>query len=184
MLSFWKNCKIGAKLQAAFALVMLVFVAALAGVFVVNQHVVAEQTVQGTQSIPSRVNIFQMELAARSADDEGWFYITNHNPEASARYLANYRQHVADLLSELERATKFANDDVERAAIADYHKFLNGPQGYLQSNEDAFAAKSAGRYADAIKTYGDTSVAPLVDAGQRYWTDSNAQVDASKVRES
>ncbi len=184
MLSFWNNCKIGVKLQAAFALVMLVFLGALTGVFVVNGRVVAEQAVQGTQLIPARVNIFQMELAARSADDEGWFYLANRNPAAAARYLANYRQHIADLLTDIERATTFADDDAERAAIADYHKFLDGPQGYLQGNEVAFAAKSAGKYADAIKAYGDTSVDPLVDAGQKYWNDINAQVDASKVRES
>lgn len=39
-------------------------------------------------------------------------------PAASARFLANYRQHVAELLSEIERAQKFANDDVELTAIA------------------------------------------------------------------
>jgi hypothetical protein len=36
VLTFWSNCKLGVKLQASFALVMLIFGAALIGVFVVN----------------------------------------------------------------------------------------------------------------------------------------------------
>lgn len=39
MLSLWSNCKIGVKLQAAFALVMFLFVAAVVVVFFLNQKV-------------------------------------------------------------------------------------------------------------------------------------------------
>jgi methyl-accepting chemotaxis protein len=184
MLYFWNNCKIGVKLQAAFALVMLVFLAALGGVFVVNQHVAAEQAVQGTQLIPARMNIIVAEMNIRAADDDGWWYVVEPQPAKAAQYLVNYRRDLPNLQSALEQATALANDDTQRAAIAEYRKFLDGPQGYLQGNEDAFKLKAAGKYADARKSYDGVPVTPLVDAAERYRADIMKQVDASKVRES
>jgi hypothetical protein len=37
MLKFWSNCKLGVKLQSAFALVMFVFVAAIIAIFVLKR---------------------------------------------------------------------------------------------------------------------------------------------------
>jgi len=184
MLSFWNNCKIGAKLQAAFALVMLVFLAALAGVFVVNQHVAAEQAVQGTRLIPARIAIIMAEMNIRAADDDGRWYVVEPQPAKAAHHLVNYRRDLPNLRSALEQATALANDDMQRAAVAEYRNFLDGPRSYLQGHEVAFELKAAGKYTDAINSYDGVPVAPLVGAAERYRADIVKQVDASKVRES
>jgi hypothetical protein len=152
-------------------------------VFVVNQHVAAEQAVQGTQLIPARMAIIMAEMNIRGADDDGWWYVVDPQPAKAARYLVNYRRDLPNLQSALEQAAALANDDTQRGAIAEYRRFLDGPQGYLQGNEDAFRLKATGKYAEAVKSYDGVPVTPLVDAAERYRADIVKQVEASKVRE-
>src|ERR1035441_9958933 len=158
MLKVWTNCKLSLKMQAAFGLVMLIFVAALVAMFVVNQKVAALQNAQNTQLIPARMSIILTELTFRSADDDGAWYIMERRPApAAAGDMAKYRQDLVTLHEDLDKATKLANSDVQRAALDEYHKFLDGPQGYMQGNEDAFSLKAAGKISAAEKQYVDNS---------------------------
>ena len=58
MLNFWNNCKLGVKLQSAFALVMLLFIAALAGVY--------------TTLVPARaaINISEIDSTAHALHEQ------------------------------------------------------------------------------------------------------------------
>jgi hypothetical protein len=51
----------------------------------------------------------------------------------------------------LAKATKFANNGTQRAMIADIHAAADGPKGWLQSNERAFALKAAGKGNAALR---------------------------------
>jgi methyl-accepting chemotaxis protein len=182
MLKVWTNCKLSLKMQAAFGLVMLIFVAALVAMFVVNQKVAALQNVQNTQLIPARMSIILTELTFRSADDDGAWYIMERRPApAAAGDMAKYRQDLVTLRAYLDKATKLANSDVQRGALDEYHKFLDGPQGYIQGNEGAFALKAAGKIAAAEEKYVDTSLDPVMGATEKYRTDVVAEIDASNV---
>src|ERR1035441_9767476 len=101
MLSFWSNCKIGVKLQAAFALVMLIFVAALVGVSFLNQKVAAAQNLQDTQLVPSRSNIKDVEIDINSARADGWFYIATADRAEGLRHLGKYRADLVDLRAKI-----------------------------------------------------------------------------------
>src|ERR1035441_2596610 len=142
MLKFWSNCKLGVKLQSAFALVMLVFVAALVGVLAANAKIQALTALQTTTLIPARAQSNLILISGLRADDEGAYYLMDRRPVESAQYLAAYRHDLAAFRAHLEAATNLANNDTQRALIADIHKATDGPQGWDQVNEDAFYAKS------------------------------------------
>ncbi|MGD0472961.1 MAG: methyl-accepting chemotaxis protein [Candidatus Velthaea sp.] len=182
--AIWKNCKLGVKLQAAFGLVMLIFVVALTGVFYFYEKVAAVTVVQNTQLVPARIAILRTELYARSVDDDGGYYVTERRPERAAKYLAVYRQDLATFQTELAKAAALATTDEERGAIADYHTFLDGPDGYLEGNEKALALRAAGKFAAAIPAYFDTPIDPLVKAGNRYRDSINVALNAGFAEQS
>ena len=78
MLSLWSNCKLGVKLQASFALVMLVFVAAIIGIFVTNAKIKALATLQSTMLIPARAVANQVASVASSKPDTHGHFKTGH----------------------------------------------------------------------------------------------------------
>jgi hypothetical protein len=92
MLKFWSNCKLGVKLQSAFALVMLVFVAALVAVFAANAKIQALTALQTTTLIPARAESNLILISGWRADDEGAYYLMDRRPVESAQYLAAYRR--------------------------------------------------------------------------------------------
>jgi methyl-accepting chemotaxis protein len=181
MLPAWKNIKLGLKMQAAFAAVMLVFIGAITGIIVLYERVGALHVTQKTLLDPARTSILRAELLARGADDDGAYYTLDHRPAQSAAALNSYRRDVEELKGELANAERLARTDTERSAIADYHKFLDGPQGWFQGNEDAFALKAAGKFVEAEKSYSETSAIPLVEAGEKYRKDIDALVEESDV---
>lgn len=182
MIGFWKNVKLSAKMQGAFAAVMLLFVGAITGIIVLYEKVGDLHVLQKTQLDPARTSILRAELLARGADDDGAYYVLDRRAAQSAAELASYRRGVEELKAELANAERLAQDDTERSAIADYHKFLDGPQGWFQGNEDAFALKAAGKFVEAEKSYCDTSAIALVEAGEKYRKDIVALVDASDAQ--
>jgi methyl-accepting chemotaxis protein len=179
MPKFWSNCKLGVKLQSAFALVMLIFVAAIIAIFVVDAKVSALNTVIERQLHPARVAILRTELFARSADDDGGLYTMELRPKQAAEYMVTYRSDLTQFNAELAAATALVQNDEQRAAIADIHKALDGPQGYLQQNEDAFALKSAGKTNEAARAFVNISVSPILNAGETYRTNVKGLVEAA-----
>jgi methyl-accepting chemotaxis protein len=178
-LKFWSNCKLGVKLQAAFALVMLVFVAAIIGIFVANAKVEALATLQSTTIIPARSAANRIGTFAASADDDGAYYVVDRRPAEAAQRLAKYRLSVASYQEELAKATKFADNDTQRAMIADIHAAADGPKGWLQDNEDAFALRSAGKFDAAMRAYFIAAPDALLSAAAKYRLDTASQSDAS-----
>ncbi len=153
MLTFWNNRKLGVKLQAAFALVMLVFIAALAGVFAANAQIKVLTSLQTTTLVPARSASNRLQISGFTADDEGAYYLMDRRPAESARYLAGYRHDVAAFRDTLAEATRLANDDKQRALIAAIHKAVDGPQGWYQGNEAALSLKAAGKLDEAERAY-------------------------------
>jgi methyl-accepting chemotaxis protein len=176
VLTFWNNCKLGVKLQSAFALVMLLFVGALVGVFVISAKVAAVHNVQQAQLHPANTAILQMEVSGRGADDDGGYYVMERRPAEAARYLADYRRDLATFKDALEKASQFASSDTQRDAIAQSRKFLDGPQGWYQAEEDAFKLKAAGKFSEALKYYSATPATTFVTQGTRYQKDIESQI--------
>ena len=179
MLKFWSNCKLGVKLQSAFALVMFIFVTAIIAIFVLDAKVAALNTIIEQQLHPARVAILRMELFARSADDDGGLYTMELRPKQASEYMVSYRRDLTQFNAELAAATALSRNDEQRTAIADIHKALEGPQGYLQQNEDAFAIKAAGKTKEATFAFVDTSMSPVIDAAEKYRTNIKGLVDAA-----
>jgi hypothetical protein len=119
MLTIWNGCKLSVKLQASFALVMVIFAAAIVGILCVNAKVAAVNAVVHDRLSPSRVAILRTELFARSADDDGAYYIRGRDPAKAAAYLASYRDDITQYDSEFSTAAKLAVNDVQRSALAE-----------------------------------------------------------------
>jgi methyl-accepting chemotaxis protein len=179
VLNFWSNRKLGVKLQAAFAVVMFIFVAAIIAIFVLDAKVAALNTTIEQQITPARVAILRTEFFARASNDDAGEFMMELRPKLDAQYMAAYRNDLKELSAELATATALVQKDEQRAEIADIHKALDGPHGYFQQNEDAFALKAAGKTKEASLSYLDTSAAPVFDAGEKYRTSINARAEAA-----
>ncbi len=153
MRTFWSNCKLGVKLQSAFALVMLVFIVAIIGVFVANAQVKALTTRQTTVLVPARAASNRLEISGFMADDDGAYYLMEHRPTQSAQYLASYRRDIAAFRGYLEDAVRLVDDDKQRAMMVHIQKAIDGPNGWYQGNENAFALKAAGKFAAAERSF-------------------------------
>ena len=178
MLTFWSNCKLGVKLQASFALVMLIFGAALVGVFIANAKVDSLIALQTTTLIPARAAINQLKAIGFQTDDEGAYYLLEPRPAESKAYLASYRRDLAVFRADLDQITALANSDRQRALIADIHKAVDGPTGWYQGNEEAFGLKGAGKIAAAQRGY-VSSPPPFAAAVDEILVDVRNQSDAS-----
>jgi methyl-accepting chemotaxis protein len=171
VLRFWNNCKLGLKMQAAFGVVMLIFVAALVGVFVAYDRVAAVHAFQDHRLVPARVGIRNAWLYARSADGDGWAYLAELRPAEAAQDLANYRRDLVAFNEALQTASRLATTAEQRGASAQFHNEMTGPQGFIAGNEHAFSLKVAGRYDAALKAYGESSFMPIEASAAKYLKD-------------
>jgi diguanylate cyclase (GGDEF)-like protein len=179
VLSFWSNCKTGVKLQASFALVMLVFVAAIIGIFAANEKVEALASLESKTIVPARSAANRLEMFAMKADDDGAYYLGDRRPAQASQRLAKYRLDVASYQAKLAEASKLSNNDAQRALIADIHAVADGPKGWLQGNEHAFALKAAGKFDAAQRSYFDSPPNSVVSGADKFLLDTIAQSDAS-----
>jgi methyl-accepting chemotaxis protein len=179
VLKFWSNCKLGVKLQSAFALVMLVFIAAIIGIFVSNAKVEAIATLQATRIVPARAASNRLQMFAALADDDGAYYIGDRRPASAAQRLARYRRDVASFQAKLAEAATLVDDDSQRAVIADINTAANGPKGWLRGNDDAIALKAAGKFDAALSAYFDSPPDAVLDATDKFRLANVAQSAAS-----
>jgi methyl-accepting chemotaxis protein len=149
-------------------------------VFAANAKIQALTALQTTTLIPARAESNLILISGWRADDEGAYYLLERRPVESAQYLAAYRRDLAAFRAHLEAATNLANNDTQRALIADIHKTTDGPQGWEQSNEDAFALRAAGKLAAAQRNY-TLSPPEFVSTLEKYRLNVVAQTDASYV---
>jgi hypothetical protein len=180
MMKFWSNCKIGVKLQASFALVMLVFGAALVGMFAANAKVSALTVLQVSTLVPARSAVNKMMISGYAADDAGGYYLMERRPAQKAVYLADYRRELAAFRANLSLAERLAGNDTQRGLIAEIHKTTDGPQGWYQGNEDAFALIAAGNVTAAQSSY-SASPPEFVSAVDNLRKSLVAESDASYV---
>jgi methyl-accepting chemotaxis protein len=179
VLRFWNSCKVGVKLQAGFALVMLVFAANLLGVLADNARVQSIATRLSTTIVPARAMANRIATYVATADDDGAYYVADRRPARAALRLAAYRQGIDEYKATLAAAEKLADNDVQRARIADIHAAADGPKGWLAGNENAFALRAAGNFEAAAKSYFDTPPNAILIAAKNYRIDTAAQSDAS-----
>ncbi len=168
MLTFWSNCKLGVKLQSAFALVMLVFVAALVGLVVVIDDISIKQEHKAAKLLPAQTAATRAGAMFRTADDDGAYYIMDSDPRSALQRLTTYRADVAEMSTEMTTVTALANNDEQRKALADFNAFMNGATGYLQGNEQSFTQKAHGQKDLAEKAYIGSSPVPAGAALSRY----------------
>jgi methyl-accepting chemotaxis protein len=159
---------------------MFVFVAALVGVFFLNQKVAAAQNLQDTQLVPSRSNIKDALIDINMARADGWFYVATTDRAEGVSHLGKYRADLVDLRTKVDIAAKFQNDSTELSALADYRNLLDT---YVQGNQAAFALKSAGKDPAAITAYGNMHAAPIILAGERYRDEAANRIAANVVEE-
>jgi methyl-accepting chemotaxis protein len=179
MLTFWNNCKLGVKMQAAFGLVMLIFVGAIIGILVVNQKVAALNQVQNVQLVPAEVAILKTAWAFRSADDDGGYYTMEKRVAPMAADLANYNAEIVTLDAFIKDATDLARGNAQRAAIAEIKNFLYAPHdGYVAGNVASFKEKVEGQYAKSVSDYANGATQPFTDAVLKYKSDVNVKVSA------
>jgi diguanylate cyclase (GGDEF)-like protein len=121
----------------------------------------------------------QVALFAATADDDGAYYIGDRRPAEAAQRLAKYRLDVASFQAKLVDASKLANNDKQRALVAAIHAAAEGPKGWLQGNDDAFALKAAGKFDAAARSYFMETPDDILSAAKKLWLSSLAQSNAS-----
>ena len=99
-------------------------------------------------------------------------------PESRCTILTRFREEETKLNGASAAATALAQNDTERAALADYRALVEGPRGWNRRNTDALALRAAGRYREAQNTFLVNTTQPMVDAAERYRTDITDLIDA------
>jgi methyl-accepting chemotaxis protein len=182
VLRFWNDLKLSLKLQAAFALVILIFVCALVAEAMLNERAAAVNAVQNTQLYPSLVATIRVEQVLKNVEDDGGLYMLESRPAEAAQDLDNYRRDLVALQATMVQ-TDVDSTEAHRQANAALHKFMDGPEGYLQRHENAFALKAAGKLAQAQQTYTSILIAPVIDVGDKFAATVSSQIDAGKEAE-
>ena len=139
----------------------------------------ALDTFEATTIVPARSAANRIAIYAATADDDGAYYIGDRRSAQAASRLAKYRLDVAAYQAEAAKASKFADTDRQRALIADIRMAADGPKGWLQSNEDAFALKAAGKFDAAARSYFEETPNHILSAADNFRLDTVAQSDAS-----
>jgi hypothetical protein len=177
---FWSHCKIGVKLQAAFALVMLIFAAALIGGFIENAKVEALTKLQEVTIVAGRSAANRLAIAIGRTDDVGAYYVGNRSANA-VKYLTMYRQNVALFQSTFTEVASLADDDLQRALVAKMRTAADAPDGWLQGNEKAFALRAGGKFDAAAKVYFEAPPDDVYAAALAYQDDAQAEYTVSNA---
>jgi hypothetical protein len=108
----------------------------------------------------SKYAMLQFRYMLRRLDDDGAYFVLERRPAKAAADLAAYRQDREARSKALDQAADFADSDVQRQTIADYHTFLEGPNGYLAGNDTAFALKDEKSAVSSLKPLRSTPTRP------------------------
>jgi methyl-accepting chemotaxis protein len=149
MLKIFGRLKIGAKLQAAFAVAMVLFVGAMAATLVGEVRVSQQHRFATERLFPAHKAVLEAEGSFWKVNDLGAYYLLESRPAAETALLLAYAVGRGQLGSDVDRLAQLANSDAQRDALARYHDFAEGPNGYFASVDKAFALKRAGRIAQA-----------------------------------
>jgi len=161
---------------------MLVFVAAVLGIFLENAKVETLATLQSTTIAPAQEAANRLALFAAAADDDGAYYVGDRRPAEAAQHLARYRLDVASYQAELAKATKLSTNDSQRMLIAQIRTIAAGPEGWLQGNEHAFALRAAGKFDAAGRSYFMGMPDGILAAANDLRLNSVAQSDVSYAK--
>ncbi len=125
---------------------MLLFVAALIGVNLTVSKISAAHNYQTAQLFPACAAALTARALFMTADGDGAYYVIDINPKVAPVLLAKYRSYMVELTADMTRVTALATTDEQRKAIADYHAFMDGSNGYIEGEEQSFTEKAAGQY--------------------------------------
>jgi methyl-accepting chemotaxis protein len=181
--AFYNNLKIGVKLQVAVAVVILLFGVAIVNMFIAQNRVAEMNTYRSEHLTPTRFHAATASMLFFRLDDTGAYYLQEARAAERATLMKQYHDTVDQLHTEIAAMDAAATTDAERKAMADYHKFADGPNGYLAGNEQTFIDFNAGRVEKARKAYCDTFPDAARDALAAYMASINDLI-AQSIAES
>jgi methyl-accepting chemotaxis protein len=152
-MSFYTNLKIGVKLQVAVAAVILLFGIAIVNMFIAQNRVAQMNSYRSENLMPTRFHAATAAMLFFRLDDTGAYYLQEARAAVRDQLMKQYRDTVDQLHTEVAAMDANATTDAERKAMADYHKFADGPDGYLTGNEKTFDLFKAGKVEAARKAY-------------------------------
>jgi methyl-accepting chemotaxis protein len=178
MAAFLSNFKIGIKLQAAFGLVALLYVGAIASIFAGQAKVSQLDSLISDQLLPARSAIKDAKSTFWKLDDAGAYVTLDHSAAGGRKFRIAYDAAQVELAARIVTASALARSDEQRRAISAYRASL---AQYLAGNVKAFALKDAGHLVDAQSAY--VAVFPEdVDASlDAYLNDTKAQISAAEA---
>ena len=179
-MSWFNNLNIQAKLLIGFGTVFV-----LVGVIVAANTVTSRKSAAISEAISEHLVPEQRAAAdiitwVRSADDDGAWYIMTTDPAQAAAVMADYREDIKNVNDAVKRARQLADTPEQIAALNEFESFFNGRDGYVSSNEVAFALKAAGKDAEARALYVSIPFVPSLDAAQRYIDVASAKTEATR----
>jgi methyl-accepting chemotaxis protein len=178
-MAFYHNLKIGAKLQLAFVAVILTFGVAIVNILIAQNRADRLNDYRINHLNPMKASAANASMLFFRLDDSGAYYLQESRPSERAKLMRQYRETMAQLKTEIDAMEAGATTDAEHKALADYHKFADGPDGYLAGNEKAFALSDTGKRAEAAKLYCETFPDPAREALTAYMTSINELVSKS-----
>ena len=181
MLDVLGHLKVAPKLLIAFAVVISVFAAAIVNMFVAANHAAAQQAFIDGQLSPVRRAALRAETLFFRLDDTGAYYLNEARPATRDHLMAQYRSTRAELATLVAAMAAGAGSDAERDALAAYHKFADGSDGYLAGNEKSFGEFKAGHVAQARTLYCDTFPDAAKDALEAYVNSIGARIAAAEA---
>jgi methyl-accepting chemotaxis protein len=181
MFTFLNRFKIAVKLQAAFGLIILLFVLAIGNILMANQKAAQIRDAQAETLIPARLALLQARATFWQLDSLGSYLLMDTRPEKRLSLKADYETARRSIGEHIATGERLATGDAQRQALHAYHAFVDGPTGYYAESEAAFVLTRLGNVAEGQRVYVDNppdTVARTLDA---YIADASTRIDASNA---
>jgi methyl-accepting chemotaxis protein len=176
MFDFLTRFKIGVKLGIAFGLVTVTFAAVLGITIAAAVNVLAIRDVQAHQLFPARAAILGAQKLFWSLDDYGAYQLLATDPSTVQNYSDRYKQTLTAMNGRIAIAERLAATATERRSLADFHRLVDGPDGYYAGSAKALAAAAAGHRSTSQKSYSALPPDAPAEVLERYLVDADAQI--------
>jgi len=180
--AIFNSLKIGAKLQAGFVIVMLLFIAAIVNIFVSQARVAEKRAYIQDVLLPLRAAGKDASTTFFRLDDSGAYYLQSPTAASREQLMRQYRESQATLSALLEKLAAGSTTDAQHAALAAFHKFADGDSGYMAGNEKAFEIYKTGNHSEASRQYCASFPDPGIDALQAFAKATQAEVAAQEAQ--
>ncbi len=173
--------RLAVKLQAAFGLVMLLFIVNIVAILMLNGRVDEFRNYQVTHLLPARLAALQARALLWKFDDMASYRLMELRSDKQRLLEIAYRNTAAAVAERIAGAQKFADNDVQRRSLDDYHRFMDGPHGYIAANSAVFAKLEAGQREAAQRLYAGTLPDAADAALNTFVADINRQIGSGNA---